>query len=100
LVNPRFPAGGDAGERLRARFNAALDRLNRWIRQVALRALLPRRAEIGATRVVQNWDSATLVNRLELQVGKDLQYIRINGTLVGGLVGLMIFMASKWIAAP
>ena len=32
------------------------------------------------------------------QVGKDLQYIRINGTLVGGLVGLLIFIASKWIA--
>lgn len=41
--------------------------------------------------VVDNWDSATLVNRLELQVGKDLQYICINGTLVGGLVGVLIF---------
>ena len=41
--------------------------------------------------MVDNWDTATLVNRLELQVGKDLQYIRINGTLVGGLVGLLIF---------
>ena len=68
---------------------------------VILRTLLPRRTEIGAyiTRVVQNWDSATLVDRLELQVGKDLQYIRINGTLVGGLVGLLIFTASKWLAA-
>jgi uncharacterized membrane-anchored protein YjiN (DUF445 family) len=75
-------------------------RLNRFIRLVMLRVLLPRRAEIGAyvTQVVQNWDSATLVNRLELQVGKDLQYIRINGTLVGGLVGLLIFAVSKWIA--
>jgi uncharacterized membrane-anchored protein YjiN (DUF445 family) len=77
-------------------------RLNRWIRLAILRALLPRRAEIGAyvAQVVQNWDTATLVNRLELQVGKDLQYIRINGTLVGGLVGLLIFIASQWIAAP
>jgi uncharacterized membrane-anchored protein YjiN (DUF445 family) len=33
---------------------------------------------------------------MELQVGKDLQYIRINGTLVGGLVGLIIFVVSKW----
>jgi uncharacterized membrane-anchored protein YjiN (DUF445 family) len=76
-------------------------RLNRWIRIVMLRTLLPRRAEIGSyvSQVVQNWDTTTLVNRLELQVGKDLQYIRINGTLVGGLVGLMIFIATKWIAA-
>jgi uncharacterized membrane-anchored protein YjiN (DUF445 family) len=75
-------------------------RFNRWGRLMMLRALLPRRADIGAyvTRVVQQWDSATLVDRLELQVGKDLQYIRINGTLVGGLVGLIIFVASKWIA--
>jgi uncharacterized membrane-anchored protein YjiN (DUF445 family) len=75
-------------------------RLERWVRLMMLRALLPRRADIGAyvTRVVQQWDSATLVDRLELQVGKDLQFIRINGTLVGGLVGLLIFIASKWIA--
>ena len=76
--------------------------LNRWIRLLMLRMLLPRRAEIGAyvTHVVQNWDAATLVNRLELQVGKDLQYIRINGTVVGGLAGLLIFIASNWISGP
>jgi uncharacterized membrane-anchored protein YjiN (DUF445 family) len=45
--------------------------------------------------VVDNWDTGTLVNRLELQVGKDLQYIRINGTLFGGLVGLLIFTLSR-----
>ncbi|WP_158818775.1 DUF445 domain-containing protein [Methylocapsa sp. S129] len=74
-------------------------RLNRWARRAALRALAPRRAEIGAyiANVVENWDATTLVNRLELQVGRDLQYIRINGTLVGGLVGLLIFVASKWL---
>jgi hypothetical protein len=52
------------------------------------RTISPRHAEIGAfvTNVVEAWDSTTLVNRLELQVGEDLQYIRINGTLVGCLV--------------
>jgi uncharacterized membrane-anchored protein YjiN (DUF445 family) len=77
-------------------------RLNRWIRLIMLRILLPRRAEIGAyvTQVVHNWDSDTLVQRLELQVGKDLQYIRINGTLVGGLVGVLIFTFSRWVFAP
>ena len=71
-------------------------RINRRLRLLALRTVLPRRAEIGAyiAAVVDNWDTATLVNRLELQVGKDLQYIRINGTLVGGLVGLLIFTLS------
>jgi uncharacterized membrane-anchored protein YjiN (DUF445 family) len=38
-----------------------------------------------------------LVNRMELQVGRDLQYIRINGTLVGGLVGLIIYTAAQWL---
>ena len=71
--------------------------INRRLRLLALRAVLPRRAEIGAyiAAVVDHWDTATLVNRLELQVGKDLQYIRINGTLVGGLVGLLIFTLSR-----
>jgi len=76
-------------------------RLNRWIRRVALRALAPRRAEIGGyiAGVVEKWDATTFVDRLELQVGGDLQYIRINGTLVGGLVGLLIFIASKWLSS-
>jgi uncharacterized membrane-anchored protein YjiN (DUF445 family) len=74
-------------------------RLNQWGRRAALRVVAPRRGEIGAyiANVVANWDATTLVNRLELQVGPDLQYIRINGTLVGGLVGLLIFVASKWL---
>jgi uncharacterized membrane-anchored protein YjiN (DUF445 family) len=74
--------------------------LNRRIRIIGERFLLPYRVEIGAyiERVVRNWDSATLVDRLELQVGKDLQYIRINGTLVGGLVGVLIYAVSQWIA--
>ena len=73
--------------------------VNRWLRIAALRMIAPRRAEIGAfiTQVVERWDTETLVNRIELQVGRDLQYIRINGTLVGGLVGLMIFTITRWI---
>jgi uncharacterized membrane-anchored protein YjiN (DUF445 family) len=75
------------------------EKINNWIRYLVRRTISPRRAEIGAfvTNVVEAWDSTTLVNRLELQVGKDLQYIRINGTLVGGLVGLLIFTVSKWL---
>src|ERR1700722_5830020 len=78
---------------------AVKEKINTWIRYLVRRTISPRRAEIGAfvTNVVEAWDSTTLVNRLELQVGKDLQYIRINGTLVGGLVGLLIFTASRWL---
>lgn len=46
---------------------------------------------------VESWDSAELVDQLETQIGKDLQFIRINGTLVGGLVGLTLHTFSQWV---
>ena len=61
-----------------------------------------RRAAVGASssygdgivklvsETVRSWDAATITGRLEQAVGRDLQYIRVNGTLVGGLVGLTI----------
>jgi uncharacterized membrane-anchored protein YjiN (DUF445 family) len=42
-------------------------------------------------QVVANWDTATIVDRLELRVGRDLQYVRVNGTLVGFLVGGLLY---------
>lgn len=47
---------------------------------------------ISAT--VQRWDTAETSRRLELQVGRDLQFIRINGTVVGALAGLAIYSLS------
>lgn len=46
---------------------------------------------------VGNWQGKELSNKLELEVGKDLQFIRINGTLVGGLVGLLIYSIARLI---
>ena len=46
-------------------------------------------------RTIEGWDTKTLVSKLEEQVGNDLQYIRINGTLVGGLVGLFLYYIEK-----
>jgi uncharacterized membrane-anchored protein YjiN (DUF445 family) len=40
---------------------------------------------------VQRWDTADTSRRLELQIGRDLQFIRINGTVVGALAGLAIY---------
>ena len=59
-----------------------------------IRTLLPtaqiRIAEfIG--QVVANWDTETIVDRLELRIGKDLQYIRMNGTIVGFLIGGLLY---------
>jgi uncharacterized membrane-anchored protein YjiN (DUF445 family) len=71
--------------------------INRWARQLVLNTIVPNRTEIGSfvAEVVGKWDTKTLVEKLELQVGRDLQYIRINGTLVGGLVGLTIFVMTQ-----
>ena len=41
-------------------------------------------------QTVRLWDDVTMVRELDLAVGKDLQYIRLNGTLVGGLVGILL----------
>lgn len=46
------------------------------------------------SHTVANWDE-NVSEKIELQVGRDLQYIRINGTLVGGTVGLIIHIAEK-----
>jgi uncharacterized membrane-anchored protein YjiN (DUF445 family) len=46
---------------------------------------------------VERWDARSTGERLELQVGRDLQFIRINGTIVGGLAGLVIYALSRWI---
>lgn len=45
---------------------------------------------------IRGWDVDTVTGRLENAVGRDLQYIRVNGTLVGGLVGLAIHMFELW----
>ena len=45
--------------------------------------------------VIGGWDTATITDRLELRVGTDLQYVRINGTLVGFLVGGLVWAALR-----
>ncbi len=46
---------------------------------------------------VAGWDAQDTSERIELQVGRDLQYIRINGTVVGGLVGLLIHAIAQFL---
>ena len=43
------------------------------------------------THTVQHWDADVTTRRIELAIGRDLQYIRINGTIVGALAGLLIY---------
>ncbi len=46
------------------------------------------------THTIERWDGKEAARRIELHVGRDLQFIRINGTIVGGLVGVLIHAAS------
>ncbi len=71
-------------------------RLNDSIRSFAAHAIVARREVIVSLvrRVIRSWDADTLSRKFELHVGRDLQYIRINGTIVGGLVGLLLHALS------
>jgi uncharacterized membrane-anchored protein YjiN (DUF445 family) len=57
------------------------------------------RREIGdlIAQTVASWDAAATSRRFELAVGRDLQFVRINGTLVGGLVGLLIYTITRFL---
>ena len=72
---------------------ATRERVDRGAEAV-VRSLLPAaQAQLSdfIAQVVASWDSATVTEKLELRVGKDLQYVRVNGTLVGFLVGGVLY---------
>ena len=50
--------------------------------------------------VVASWDTETITDKLELRVGKDLQFVRVNGTLVGFLVGGALFLMLRALIGP
>jgi uncharacterized membrane-anchored protein YjiN (DUF445 family) len=67
-------------------------KLNAWwlttIRRIAVR--YRRQISSMITEVVKSWDAEQVSRKVELEIGRDLQYIRINGTFVGGTVGLFL----------
>ena len=68
-------------------------KVNRWIADGAGYLVRTYRSDIAAiiTETVGRWDAVETSHKIELQIGKDLQFIRINGTVVGSLAGLLIF---------
>ncbi len=76
---------------------ALSSRINSWVRHFLYRMVLKNRDEVEAliSRTVAGWKGKELSEKLELEVGKDLQFIRINGTLVGGFVGLLIYTLTQ-----
>jgi uncharacterized membrane-anchored protein YjiN (DUF445 family) len=57
------------------------------------------RPEVAAliARTVEGWDASEASRKIEIQIGRDLQFIRINGTLVGGLVGLVLYLVTVFV---
>lgn len=47
------------------------------------------------SETIRRWDSQTIVDKLEANVGRDLQYIRLNGTVIGGIVGLILHAGAE-----
>ena len=96
--DPERAMAGPLGQVLRQLGETLRDEpvLARRINRFTRRAAVGLAADYGdgivrlVSETVRGWDTATITERLENQVGRDLQYIRVNGTIVGGLVGLLI----------
>ncbi len=79
-----------ADEALRASMNQHLED--------AARSVAPEFAAFLTRHIsdtVKSWDAREMSQQIELNIGRDLQFIRINGTLVGGTIGLVLFLLSQ-----
>lgn len=76
---------------------ALRQKVDAWIESIVIYLAEAGRTEIAGliANTVEGWDAQETAERIELQVGRDLQFIRINGTLVGGLAGFLIFALSE-----
>src|SRR3954464_2843395 len=101
--NPDAVLAGKLGEVMKS-MGTTLEsdpRIRAAINQFARRATVGMAASYGSSIVklvsetVRSWDARTVTARLEAAVGRDLQYIRINGTLVGGMVGLVLHLLDR-----
>ena len=108
IDSARNPAGGlggsmasmlgELGQALRE--DRALQRqINRFARRTAVGVATRYGGQIVqlVSETVRRWDARTVTDRIENAVGRDLQFIRINGTLVGGLVGVAIHLLNALV---
>nr|WP_154926525.1 DUF445 domain-containing protein [Pantoea agglomerans] len=76
---------------------ALRDSMNQHLEQAA-RSVAPEFASFLTRHIsdtVKSWDARDMSQQIELNIGKDLQFIRINGTLVGGTIGLILYLLSQ-----
>jgi uncharacterized membrane-anchored protein YjiN (DUF445 family) len=72
---------------------ALIEKIDTWLVEMTAMVVDKYRDEVAELieDTVKGWDAEATSNRIELAVGRDLQFIRINGTVVGGLAGLLIY---------
>ncbi len=106
-------AANDPDSELRARASVALRQLGEristdpelqgkvddWVERAVGYIVDRYRSEVGdlIENTVERWDGESTATKMELQVGRDLQFIRINGTLVGGLAGIVIHAVGDFL---
>jgi uncharacterized membrane-anchored protein YjiN (DUF445 family) len=73
--------------------------VDRFLADVITSLLEQHRQEVAdlIAATVADWDPEVAAGRIELAVGRDLQFVRLNGTLVGGLAGLIIYSLSRFL---
>ncbi|MCJ2179826.1 DUF445 domain-containing protein [Novosphingobium album (ex Hu et al. 2023)] len=105
MRNPDRVLAGSLGDSM-SQLGQALDkdvRLQALVNRFARRTLVGISSRYGSeivrlvSETVRRWDARTVSDRIEGAVGRDLQFIRINGTVVGGLVGLAIHAVERWL---
>ncbi|MFB0619724.1 DUF445 domain-containing protein [Streptomyces sp. AGS-58] len=108
-------AADDERSELRLRVRAALlslgtrmateakvqGKVDSWVEGAAVHVVTTYRKEITSliTDTVAGWDAEHTTRKIEAHIGRDLQFIRINGTVVGSLAGLLIYTVSRWLGA-
>jgi uncharacterized membrane-anchored protein YjiN (DUF445 family) len=80
--------------------NSLQQKIDRWVHYNAYKYILKNAGKVSSliSDTIGNWQGKELSRKLELEVGKDLQFIRINGTLVGGLMGLIIHILTVYFS--
>ncbi len=72
------------------------EKIDHWLRELILYLTKTYGYEVESliSNTINKWDPHMITDKIETEVGRDLQFIRINGTLIGGLVGLLIYTVS------
>jgi uncharacterized membrane-anchored protein YjiN (DUF445 family) len=72
------------------------EKIDRWLFELTIYLTKTYGHEVESliSNTINKWDPEMITDKIESEVGRDLQFIRINGTLIGGLVGLLIYTVS------